>query len=92
MPGAGTIHSALALLAAAAPFAAARLDSGMRFALPRYFLAFRAIDIAGTANPRRESFDAIVQRMRNEEWLALEDDFRTPAVSHVAAKLPQFNL
>jgi hypothetical protein len=34
----------------------------------------------------------IFQKVKKEEWLALEDDFRTPGIGQIVAGLPQFDL
>lgn len=48
---------------------------------------------AASVDPQyRKPFDLIFQRVKKEEWLALEDDFRTPEIGQIVAGLPQFDL
>jgi hypothetical protein len=49
------------------------------------------IDAASLEPTYRKPFDLIFQRVKKEEWLALEDDFRTLGISQIVTELPQFN-
>ncbi len=61
--------------------------------LLRIVLSTCAIDAANVYPIYRKPFDLIFQRARNEEWRALEDDFRTlivPNARHCQSYEPGF--
>ena len=59
--------------------------------LLRIVLSNCKIGDASVESTYRKPFDLIFRRVKNESWLALEDDFRTPGISQIVAEVPKFN-
>jgi hypothetical protein len=49
------------------------------------------LHVRGVHSADGKPFGQIFERARNEEWLALEGDFRTLGISQIVTELPHFN-